>query len=117
MFFRASPVAAAILTVGSVVGFAPAALADVADDSFIQALDGYGMQYGTLDNAIGVAKTYVCGQLAANPSEPMNDVVSGVADNTNWSIADSTFFTGSAITAYCPQYQYIASGPTNVPIS
>ncbi|OBK53341.1 hypothetical protein A5655_19900 [Mycobacterium sp. 1081908.1] len=102
--------------IGGIV-FAPAALADVADDSFLQALDGNGIQYGTVDNAIRVARAYVCDQLAANPGEPMNDVVSGVADNTNWSIADSAFFTTSAITAYCPQYQYIASGPTNVPIS
>ena len=119
MFHRASPAAAAILAAAAAIGgigFAAPALADAADDSFIQALDGYGMQYGTLENAIFVAKTYVCGQLDAYPSEPMNDVVSGVANNTNWSNADSAFFTGSAITAYCPQYKYVADGPTNVPV-
>jgi hypothetical protein len=126
MFLRASLVAAAILAAGSVIGgigFAAPALADVTDDYFIQALDGYGMQYGTLEKAILVAKTYVCGQLDANPGETINDVVSGVANNTNWSNADSAFFTGSAISAYCPQYKYIVDapppvdGPTNVPIS
>ena len=70
-----------------------------------------------------MAKAYVCDQLDANPSETLNDVVSGVASNTNWSNADSAFFTGSAINAYCPQYKYIVDtpppvdGPTNVPIS
>jgi len=126
MFFRASVVAAALCAAGSVIGgigFAPPALADVADDSFLQALDGYGIQYGTVDKAILVAKAYVCDQLDANPGETLNDLVSGVAANTNWSNADSAFFTGSAITSYCPQYKYLVdtpppvSGPTNVPIS
>ncbi|OBA73252.1 hypothetical protein A5641_06345 [Mycobacterium sp. 1554424.7] len=119
MFFGASPVAAAILA-GSVIGgigFAAPARADGADDSFLQALDGNGIQYGSVDNAMFVARAYVCDQLAANPAEPMNDVVAGVAGYTNWSNADSAFFTTSAITAYCPQYQYMASGPTNIPIS
>ena len=120
MFFRASPVAAAILAAGSLiggVGSAPTARADVADDSFLQALDGNGIQYGTVDNAMYVAKAFVCDQFAANPGVPLNDVVAGVAGYTNWSNADSAFFTSSAIAAYCPQYQYMASGPTNVPIS
>jgi hypothetical protein len=126
MFLRASLVAAAISAAGPVIGgigFAAPALADVTDDYFIQALDGYGMQYGTLEKAILVAKTYVCAQLGANPGETINDVVSSVANNTNWSNADSAFFTGSAINAYCPQYQSIVDapppvgGPTNVPIS
>jgi hypothetical protein len=128
MFLRAAQVAVASVAAGSVIGgtgFAPPALADIADDYFIQALDGYGMQYGTLEKAILVAKTYVCGQLDANPGETIDDVVSGVASNTNWSNADSAFFTGTAIAAYCPEYKYIVDanapapvgGPTNVPIS
>ncbi|WP_085184659.1 DUF732 domain-containing protein [Mycobacterium sp. IEC1808] len=120
MFFGATPVAAAILGAGAVIGgigLAAPALADAADDSFLQALDGNGIQYGSVDNAMFVARAYVCDQLAANPAEPMNDVVAGVAGYTNWSSADSASFTASAITAYCPQYQYMASGPTNVPIS
>jgi hypothetical protein len=121
MFFRAPPVAAAILAAGSVIGgigFAAQAVADVADDTFLQALDGNGIQYGTVDNAMLVARAYVCDQLNANPSESLNDVVAGVAGYTNWSNADSTFFTTSAIAAYCPQYQYVVvSGPTNIPIS
>jgi hypothetical protein len=120
MFFRASEVAAAILAAGSLiggVGWAPTARADGADDSFLQALDGNGIPYGTVDNAMYVARAYVCDQFAANPGVPLNDVIAGVAGYTNWSNADSAFFTTSAITAYCPQYQYMASGPTNVPIS
>ena len=124
MFHRASPLAAAIVAAGSVIGgigFAAPALADVADDTFIQALDGYGLQYGTLERAILVARSYVCDQLDANPGETINDLVAGVASNTNWSNADSAFFTGSAISAYCPQYKYIVDappvdGPTNVPM-
>jgi Protein of unknown function (DUF732) len=105
------------------IGVAAPALADVTDDFFIQALDGYGMQYGTPEKAILVAKSYVCDQLNANPGEAINDLVSSVASNTNWSNADSAFFTGSAISAYCPQYQGIVNapppvaGPTDVPIS
>jgi Protein of unknown function (DUF732) len=126
MFFRASSVAAALSAAGSVIagiGLAPPAPADVADDSFLQALDGYGIQYGSVDKAILVAKAYVCDQLDANPGETLNDLVSGVASNTNWSGADSAFFTGSAITSYCPHYKYLVDapppvdGPTNVPIS
>jgi Protein of unknown function (DUF732) len=121
MVLRASLVAAALSAAGSVIGglgIAPTAVADVADDSFLQALDGNGIQYGSVDNAILVARAYVCDQLNANPGEPFNDVVAGVASNTNWSNADSAFFTASAIAAYCPQFQYlVVSGPTNIPIS
>ncbi|OBG99668.1 hypothetical protein A5696_18550 [Mycobacterium sp. E2699] len=124
MFFRAAQVAVAGSVIGG-IGFAAPALVDVADDYFIQALDGYGMQYGTLEKAILVAKTYVCAQLDANPGQTINDVVSGVASNTGWSNADSAFFTGSAIAAYCPEYKYVVDanapapvgGPENVPIS
>ncbi len=126
MYFRASLATAAVLAAGPVIGgtgFAAPALADVSDDYFIQALDGYGLLYGTPEKAILVAKTYVCSQLDANPGESINDVVSGVATSTNWSTADSAFFTGSAIAAYCPQYKSIVDapppvdGPPNVPIS
>jgi len=123
MFFRASLTATAILAAGTVVGLPALAQADVADDHFLQALDGYGLQYGTLESAILVAKAYVCDQLNNNPGETINDVVFGVANNTNWSSADSAFFTGSAIAAYCPQYQSMVNspppvdGPTNIPIS
>ena len=126
MYCRASLVATAGWAVGAVIGgigLAAPVLADVSDDYFIQALDGYGLQYGTPEKAILVAQTYVCGQLDTNPGESINDVVAGVASNTNWSTADSAFFTGSAIAAYCPQYKSIVDapppvdGPPNVPIS
>jgi uncharacterized protein DUF732 len=127
MYFRATFVAGAVVAAGSVIGgaLAPPAQADISDDYFIKALDGYGLQYGTPERAILVAQTYVCGQLDANPGESVNDLVAGVANNTNWSTADSAFFTGSAITAYCPQYKSIVDapqpppvdGPSNVPIS
>jgi hypothetical protein len=124
MYFRRSLTMAAILAAGIAGTGVPApARADVADDSFLQALDGQGLQYGTLEKAISVAKGDVCGQLDANPGESINDVVSGVATDTNLSIADSSLFTGSAIAAYCPQYTSIANatptvdGPSNVPIS
>jgi hypothetical protein len=51
--------------------------------AYAAALNGSGLQYGTPENAILVANTYVCGQLNSNPGEPINDVVSGVANNTN----------------------------------
>ena len=125
MFLRASLAASAILAAGPVIGFVAPALADVTDDYFIQALDGYGMQYGTPEKAILVAHSYVCSQLDANPGQTINDLVSSVASNTNWSNADSAFFTGSAIAAYCPQYKSIVdnpppppvSGPADIPIS
>jgi hypothetical protein len=126
MFFPASLIAAATLAAGSVVagiGFAALAQADTTDDEFIQALDSYGLQYGRPEKAMLVAQVYVCGQLDANPGETINDVVSGVANNTNWSNADSAFFTGTAIAAYCPQYKSIVNAttttdvPTDVPIS
>ena len=125
MFLRASLVASAMLAVGPMIGFVAPALADVTDDYFIQALDGYGMQYGTPEKAILVAHSYVCSQLDANPGQTINDLVSSVASNTNWSNADSAFFTGSAIAAYCPQYKSIVDapppplvgGPENIPIS
>lgn len=28
-------------------------------------------------------------------------------NGTNWSLADSSFFSGAAIAAYCPQYKYV----------
>jgi len=134
MYYRASVIAAAIVAAGiaGTAVLAPAR-ADVADDYFLQALDGQGLQYGTLDKAISVAKADVCGQLDANPGTSINDIVPVVAADANLSIADSSLFTGSAIAAYCPQYKSIVNappppvptvdptpvpgGPMNVPIS
>jgi hypothetical protein len=132
MYFRASLAAAAIVAAGITgTGVSAPARADVADDYFLQALDGQGLQYGTLDKAISVAKADVCGQLDANPGTSINDIVPVVAADANLSNADSSFFTGSAIAAYCPQYKSIVNapavptvdptpvpgGPLNVPIS
>jgi hypothetical protein len=114
MFFRASLVASAILAGG--IGFAMPAVADVSDDYFIQALDGYGFQYNSIDKAILVAKTNVCSELDANPGESIDDVVSNVASNTGWSNADSAFFAGSAIAAYCPQYKSTVDAPQPPPV-
>jgi Protein of unknown function (DUF732) len=130
MYYRASLTAAALVAAGISVVSAPAR-ADGADDSFLQALDGRGVQYGTMDRAISVAQNDVCGQLAGNPGTSMNDLVTVVASDANLSMADSSFFTGSAIAAYCPQYQSVINappmpvanptpvpdGPMNVPIS
>jgi Protein of unknown function (DUF732) len=132
MYYRKSLTAAAVVAAGISLVSAPAR-ADGADDSFLQALDGRGVQYGTMDRAISVAQNDVCGQLAGNPSTSMNDLVTVVASDANLSMADSSFFTGSAIAAYCPQYQSVVNapsmpagdpmptpvpgGPMNVPIS
>lgn len=132
MYYRASVTAAAIVAAGIAgTGLTVPARADVADDYFLQALDGQGLQYGTLDKAISVAKADVCAQLDANPGTSLNDIVPVVAADANLSIADSSFFTGSAIAAYCPQYKStvnappvptdnptpVPGGPMNVPIS
>jgi hypothetical protein len=132
MYLRASLTATAIMAAGISLVSAPAR-ADGADDTFLQALDGRGVQYGTMDRAISVAQNDVCGQLAGNPSTSMSDLVTVVAADANLSQADSSFFTGSAIAAYCPQYQSVINapsmpagdpmptpvpgGPMNVPIS
>ena len=132
MYYRVSLTAAAVAAAGISLVSAPAR-ADGADDSFLQALDGRGVQYGTMDRAISVAQNDVCGQLAGNPSTSMNDLVTVVASDANLSMADSSFFTGSAIAAYCPQFQSVVNapptpagdpmptpvpgGPMNVPIS
>ncbi|CNK65291.1 Protein of uncharacterised function (DUF732) [Mycobacterium tuberculosis] len=84
-----------------------------------------------MDRAIAVAQNDVCGQLAGNPTTSMHDLVTVVASDANLSMADSSFFTGSAIAAYCPQFQSVVNappmpaaaptpvpdGPMNVPIS
>jgi hypothetical protein len=109
MFFRATFIAAAILAAATVfagTGFAPLAKADDNDQAFIETLDKYGLQYGKPLKATLMAKTFVCGELDADPSATLDDVVSGVADNTNWSYADSAYFAGVAIAAYCPKYKY-----------
>ena len=132
MYYRASVTAAAIVAAGIAgAGSRRRPGRDVADDYFLQALDGQGLQYGTLDKAISVAKTDVCAQLDANPGTSMNDIVPVVAADANLSTANSSFFAGSAITAYCPQYKSVVNaprvpaadptpvpgGPMNVPIS
>ena len=132
MDYRASVTVAAIVAAGIAwTGVPSPARADGADDYFIQALDGQGLQYGSLDNAISVAKSDVCDQLAADPDSSMNDIVPVVAADADLSIGDSSLFTGSAIAAYCPQYQSsinappeppadptpVPGGPMNVPIS
>jgi hypothetical protein len=130
MYYRA-PVTAAAIVAAAVAWVPAAARADGPEDYFLQALDGQGLQYGTLDKAISVAKNDVCAQLDANPGSSMNDIVPVVAADTNLSPADSSFFTGSAIAAYCPQYKPmlnappvpaadptpVPGGPLNVPIS
>jgi hypothetical protein len=132
MYYRASVTAAAIVAAGIAgTGVPSLARADGADDYFIQALDGQGLQYGSLDKAISVAKSDVCDQLDADPGSSINDIVPVVAADANLSIADSSFFTASAIAVYCPQYQSsvnappeptvdptpVPGGPMNVPIS
>ncbi len=87
-------------------GLAGHAKADDVDEAFINTLDSYGMQYGSPKKAIMVAKIFVCGSIDADRSATFTDVVYTVADNTNWSNADSTYFAGAAIAAYCPQYRY-----------
>jgi hypothetical protein len=130
MYYRAAVTAAAIVAAG-IAGMPAVAWADGADDSFLQALDGQGVQYGTVDKAISVAKADVCAQLDANPGSSMNEIVPVVAADTSLSTADSSFFAGSAIAAYCPQYKSLVNapavpaadptpvpgGPMNVPIS
>jgi Protein of unknown function (DUF732) len=132
MYYRATATAAAIVAAGIAGAGVPApARADGADDYFLQALDGHGLQYGSLDKAISVARSDVCDQIDADPGTSINDIVPVVAADAGLSIADSSFFTGSAIAAYCPQYGSIVNappeptadptpvpdGPMNVPIS
>jgi hypothetical protein len=132
MYYRASLTAAAIVAAGIAgTGVPSPARADGPDDYFLQALDGQGVQYGTMDRAISVARNDVCAQLDANPGSSMSDIAPVVAADANLSIADSSFFTRSAIAAYCPQYQStvnappmpaadptpVPGGPMNVPIS
>lgn len=131
MYLRASLFVSAIVAAG-IAGVSVPARADGADDLFLQALDGQGLQYGTMDRAISVAKADVCDQLNANPGGSIDDIASVVAVDTNLSIADSSFFTRSAIAAYCPQYKSavnapppespvnptpVPDGPMNVPIT
>ena len=132
MHYRASATVTAIVAAGIAgTGVLAPARADGADDYFLQALDGHGLQYGSLDRAISVAKSDVCDQIAADPGTSINDIVPVVAADANLSMADSSLFTGSAIAAYCPQYGSIVGappeptvdptpvpgGPMNVPIS
>ncbi len=113
MYSRASLTAAAVVAAG--IALIPAARADGPDDFFLQALDGQGVQYGTTDRAISVARNDVCAQLDANPGSSMSDIVPVVAADANLSAADSSFLATSAIGAYCPQYKSVLTAPASVP--
>ncbi len=121
MSLRAIWAAAAVLAAGTLTGIGlPAPVqASTEDEAFVETLDRGGMQYGDREKAIMAAKVYVCDQLQADPDETFADVVSTVAENTNWSDDDSAFFAGAAIGVYCPQYGNLANpnpDPTPTPV-
>ena len=100
------------------VALAAPAYADTTDDAFLTNLSTSGMDYGTPEKAIQVAKTVVCATLAGNPKTSNAELITKVTDATNWPPLNAAYFTGAAIQAYCPQYGSIAAptvpsrGPT-----
>ncbi|QLL06432.1 DUF732 domain-containing protein [Mycobacterium vicinigordonae] len=107
----------AIALVVFAVGLAAPAYADSTDDAFITNLKTSGMDYGAPDRAIQVAKTVVCGSLSTDPNTSNADLVTKVANATNWPALNAAYFTGAAIQAYCPQYGSLTapSVPSKVP--
>lgn len=91
------------------VYLAAPAHADSTDDAFITNLKTSGIDYGTPEKAIQVAKTVVCATLSSNPNTSNADLVSKVTDATNWAPRNAAYFTGAAIQAYCPQYGSIGT--------
>ena len=93
------------------VGLAAPVYADTTDDAFMTNLGTTGVNYGSRDKAIEVAKTVVCGALDIDHNTSNADLVSKVVTATSWSTLNAAYFTGAAIQAYCPQYGSI-SAPT-----
>jgi len=93
------------------VGLAAPAYADATDDAFITNLNTSGMNYGSPERAIQVAKTVVCATLSDNPNTSNADLVTKVTNATNWPPLNAAYFTGAAIQAYCPQYGSLTAPP------
>ncbi|BDN83998.1 MULTISPECIES: DUF732 domain-containing protein [Mycobacterium] len=110
-------VAKAVALMVLAVGLAAPAAADSTDDAFLTNLNTSGMDFGSPDKAIQVAKTIVCGSLHDNPNASNADLIAKVTKATDWPALDAAYFTGAAIQAYCPQYGSLTplSLPSKVP--
>lgn len=93
------------------VGLAAPAYADTTDDAFMANLSSTGVNYGSRDKAIELAKTVVCGALTDDHNTSNADLVSKVVTATSWTALNAAYFTGAAIQAYCPQFGSL-SAPT-----
>ncbi len=84
------------------LSFAPAALADTTNDAFLNAINRANIPYAD-NNADLTAQLgqQVCPMLV-EPGKSFAEVASSVADN-GISPGMASFFTGIAISMYCPQ--------------
>lgn len=92
-------VAKAVALMVLAVGLAAPAAADSTDDAFLTNLNTSGMDFGSPDKAIQVAKTIVCGSLHDNPNASNADLIAKVTKATDWPALDAAYFTGAAIQA------------------
>jgi hypothetical protein len=82
------------------ITFAAPAPADTSNDAFLNALNGAGIGYND-PNATAALGERVCPMLV-EPGKSLASIYSTVADN-GISPGMASFFTGIAISMYCPQ--------------
>nr|WP_234835154.1 DUF732 domain-containing protein [Mycolicibacterium stellerae] len=99
---RSSTLAVAATVIAAGLSFAPAALADTTNDAFLNAINRANIPYAD-NNADLTAQLgqQVCPMLV-EPGKSFAEVASSVADN-GISPGMASFFTGIAISMYCPQ--------------
>ncbi|WP_123029408.1 DUF732 domain-containing protein [Mycolicibacterium stellerae] len=102
MIDRSSTLAVAATVIAAGLSFAPAALADTTNDAFLNAINRANIPYAD-NNADLTAQLgqQVCPMLV-EPGKSFAEVASSVADN-GISPGMASFFTGIAISMYCPQ--------------
>lgn len=94
-------VCAVLLCAAALLSAAPAS-ADPPDDSFLGALENYGITINDPGSAIAMAHA-VCAGFDQNQNS--NVVAMKVMKDTTLSAKQSGYFVGASISAYCPQYR------------
>lgn len=98
----------------ALVASAPA-LADTADDAFLNSLGTAGLSEADPTDVVALGQS-VCPMLS-QPGQTAADAAAKVADTAGMSLGPATMFTGLAISAFCPgAISALGNGQTPFPL-
>lgn len=92
----------AILLSAAALQFAPPVSADQTDDDFLAALKKHGIVFTNRDAAIAAGHR-VCAGLDAD--QTLTNLILSLVKDTDLSAHVVSYFFGTAVTSYCPQYR------------